>query len=160
MADLLKGDKELLRRLKALEEGKADRQILTQFGLLAVRFAKDEVPRKTGNLGRTIRVASVDPRRQQVRVVAGGSRSVGYAGWVEFGTRAHTIRPVRRKALAWGGARRLSGNLRKGARATNFATIVRHPGTRPHPYLVPGAKRALAEVDKAAAVIKTWNEAA
>lgn len=157
---LLTGDKDLLRRLKALEDGVADRRILTEFGQLAVQFAKDDVPRKTGNLGRTIRVASVDPRRQSVQVVAGGSRNVGYAGWVEFGTRAHTIRPRRRKVLAWGGARRLSGTLRSGARATNFATIVHHPGTRPKPYLVPGAKKALAQVDKSRAVIEAWNKAA
>jgi hypothetical protein len=37
---------------------------------------------------------------------------------------------------------------------------VHHPGTRAHPYLVPAAKRALREVDKAAAIIETWDRAA
>lgn len=154
------GAKELQRRLAALEKGTADNQILGQWAALGVRFAKDEVRRKTGNLGRTIRIDSVDARRQSARIIAGGSRNVGYAAYVEFGTGAHIIVPRRAKVLAWGGARRLSGNLRSGARPTSFARRVRHPGTRANPYLVPGAKKALAEVDKARAVIKTWNDAA
>ena len=160
MVDRLKGDEELHRRLEALRTHKADKKILGQWAALAVRFAKAEVPRKTGNLGRTIRIESVDPNRQQAKVSAGGSRDVGYAAYVEFGTRSHIIVPRRAKVLAWGGARRLSGNLRAGASATSFARRVNHPGTKPHPYLEPGAKKALREVGLADGVIATWNEAA
>lgn len=156
----LEGADSLNKRFEALRNGTADKRLLGQFGLLAVQFAKDMVPRKTGNLGRTIRVSNVDVARQSVSVVAGGQRNVGYAAMVEFGTRPHLIVPVRARVLAWGGPRRLSGNLRSGARATSFAKRVHHPGTRPKPYLVPAGEKALREVDKAAAIIQTWNNAA
>ena len=160
MTDIIDGDEALHKRLEALRNGSATNRILGEFGLLAVKFAKDMVPRKTGNLGRTIRVEGVDAARQSVTVKAGGSRNVGYAAHVEFGTRPHLIVPVRARVLAWGGARRLSGNLRSGASPTNFARRVNHPGTAPRPYLVPGSKKALAEVGLAEAVIETWNQAA
>ena len=160
MRDILEGDEDLNRRFNALRSGKAEKKILSQFGLLGVRFAKADVPRKTGNLGRTIRVGDIDVRRQSVSILAGGRRNVGYAAAVEFGSKSHIIVPKRAKVLAWGGARRLSGNLRAGAKPTSFARKVHHPGTSAKPYLVPGAKRALREVDKAAAVITTWNGAA
>lgn len=156
----VEGADALYRRFEALRQGKAERMILGQFGLLAVGYAKAKAPRKTGNLRRTIRVESVDEREQTVRVVAGGSREVGYAAMVEFGTRPHVIVPRRRKALAWGGARRLSGSLRKGASPTRFARRVRHPGTPARPYLVPGAEQALREVGLADAVVRAWDDAA
>lgn len=154
------GADDLQKRIAALRSGKANKLILGQFGLLGVRFARDKVHRRTGNLGRTIRVGDIDVAGQSVTIVAGGQRNVGYAAAEELGSRPHIIVPVRAKALAWGGPRRLSGSLRKGAKATNFAKRVRHPGTKPHPYLVPGAQQALAEVGKADAVIRVWNEAA
>ena len=160
MVDRLKGDEELQRRLTALRTGKADRKILGQWAALGVRFAKQKVRRKSGNLGRTIRIDSVDVARQRASIMAGGSRNVGYAAYVEFGTRSHIIVPRRAKVLAWGGSRRLSGNLRSGAGATVFARRVKHPGSKPYPYLEPGAKQALKEVPLARAVITTWNEAA
>lgn len=156
----LEGAPGLNARLEALRSGKATKTILGQFGLLAVRFAKAKVPRKTGNLGRTIRVGNVDVTRQSVSVLAGGERDVGYAAHVEFGTKSHPIVPVRARVLAWGGARRLSGNLRSGASATSFAMSVNHPGTQPKPYLVPGAQQALQDVGLADAVIDVWNSAA
>ena len=76
MTDVLTGDEELARRLRALATGKADQRILGEFGLLAVRFAKDLVRRKTGNLGRTIRVGNIDVAGQSVSVYAGGSNNV------------------------------------------------------------------------------------
>lgn len=160
MADGLQGADALMRRFEALRTGKAERKVLGQFGLLAVQRASERVPRRTGNLARTIRVAEVDEARQSVRVTAGGTRLVGYAADVEFGTRPHVIVPRTRKALAWGGARRLSGSLRRGSKATNFARRVNHPGTRARPYLRPGAEQALREVGLADVVISVWNEAA
>ena len=133
------------------------RMLLGQVALLVVREAKLIVPRKTGNLGRSIRVGTVSDRSAQV--YAGGVAGVGYARAVEFGTRAHEIVPVRRKALAWGGDRRLSGSLRTGAKPDHFARRVHHPGTRAKPYLVPGAKAALAKTG-ANLIVTAWNEAA
>lgn len=160
MTDGLQGYEDLSARFSALRDGTADRQVLGRFGLLAVQRAQERVPRRTGNLARTIRVAEVDVAEQRVRVVAGGTDAVGYAADVENGTRPHVIVPRRRRALAWGGARRLSGSLRRGASPTNFARRVNHPGTRPRPYLRPGAEQALREVGLGDAVIAVWNEAA
>lgn len=160
MDDGLQGADDLDARFAALASGKADRLVLGRFGLLAVQRAMDRVPRRTGNLARTIRVAEVDEHAQRIRVTAGGTSQVGYAAAVEFGTRPHVIVPRTKKALAWGGARRLSGSLRSGASATNFARRVNHPGTRARPYLRPGAEAALKEVGLADAVIDVWNEAA
>ena len=156
----LQGADDLWNRLDDLRTGKAHRRVLGQFGLLVVQRAQEKVPRKTGNLARTIRVSEVDEVGQRIRVVAGGTTQVGYAADVEFGTRPHVIMPVRRKVLAWGGARRLSGSLRTGASPEFFAKRVNHPGTRPRPYLRPAASEALKEVGLADAVVSVWNEAA
>lgn len=160
VTEALGGSDDLMRRFEALRTGRAGRLVLGSFGTLTVQYARQEVPQKTRNLHRSIRVDEVDVARQLVRVVAGGTRQVGYAAHVEFGTRAHVIVPRNRKALAWGGPRRLSGSLRSGARPTSFATRVNHPGTRPQPYLRPAAERALRDVGLADAVVQVWNAAA
>lgn len=158
--DGLEGAGDLDARLRGLADGTASRMVLGRFGLLAVQRAKERVPRKTGNLDRTIRVGDVDEQNQSVTILAGGTSNVGYARYVEEGTAPHIIRPKAKKALAWGGARRLSGSLRKGAKATSFAKVVNHPGTRARPYLKPGAEAALAEVGLANVVVNVWNRAA
>jgi hypothetical protein len=52
----VEGMDELQKRLDALGDTK---KMLGQLGLMAVAKAKQLVPRKTGNLGRTIRLGSV-----------------------------------------------------------------------------------------------------
>lgn len=130
--------------------------LLRDVALEGVREAKILVPRRTGNLGRTIRIGRI--QSDAVEVVAGGQRSVGYAAAVELGTGPHRIVPRRRKVLAWGGNRTLGGRLRKGAKATTFARRVNHPGTRARPYLVPGLKRALEKVG-IGRLVEAWNRA-
>lgn len=144
----------LNKRLDAITD---NRRLLGRIGLQAVAYAKELVPRRTGNLGRTIRLGTVS--ETQASIIAGGEGGVGYARDVELGTRPHTIVPRNRKALAWGGDRRLSGSLRSGAKATNFAKRVNHPGTKAKPYLRPGAERAVKEtgVD---VIVEAWNQAA
>ena len=156
------GTDSLMKRFAALSSDNPTKLILGQFGLLAVRYAKEEhrSHRKTGNLDRTIRVDEVNVKGRYVRVVAGGTNNVGYAVYLERGTRPHVIFPVRKKALAWGGPRRLSGSLRSGGRATNFAKRVNHPGTRAYPYMLPAARRALRDVGLKSQIIKVWNDAA
>lgn len=149
----LKGDKDLLARLKAIGDTK---MLLGQVGLAGVAEAKQLVPRRTGNLGRSIRLGPVTST--SVTITAGGSRTVGYAAAVEFGTNAHVIVPRRRKVLAWGGARTLGGRLRKGARATNFARRVNHPGTRARPYLLPGLRAGLGRL-AIDGIVAAWNKA-
>jgi len=145
----------LQRRFAAISD---NRRMLGQIGLLAVREAKLIVPHKTRNLERSIRLGTVTADSAQI--IAGGKGGVGYARHVEFGTREHVIVPRRRKVLAWGGDRRLSGSLRTGAKATHFARRVNHPGSRAKPYLVPGAKRAIEKAGLAQAIIAAWNGAA
>jgi hypothetical protein len=150
----LQGGPQLRRRLIAI--GEAPKDILRNVGLQAVREAKILVPRRTGNLGRTIRIGSLTADHVEVR--AGGTSQVGYAAAVEFGTRAHIIVPRRASVLAWGGERTLGGRLRKGARATRFARRVNHPGTRAKPFLIPGLEKALKLVGLADLVTR-WNRA-
>ena len=164
----LEGSADLQKKLIALQNGTANERILRLLGNEVVSRAKQNVPQKTRNLHRTIRVDEVDERTQTVRVVAGSTNGkVGYAQYVEFGTKPHVIVPKpgrkgrngRPAALAWGGARRLSGNLRSGSRPTNFAYRVNHPGTRPRPYLVPAAQETLRSVRLAPELVKVWNDA-
>lgn len=147
---------DLSPRLRALGSAEFRRALLKGLQMAAIREAKHLVPRKTGNLDRTIRAGALSDDR--ALILAGGIRDVGYAAYVEFGTGPHVIVPRKAKALAWGGDRRLSGSLRKGARATNFAMRVNHPGSRAKPYLVPGAVSAMRKVG-VGPIVKAWNDA-
>jgi len=133
--------------------GSGSSALMRQYGLQTVREAKLLVHRKTGNLGRSIRLASASPT--QAIVEAGAN----YAAFVEYGTRPHTITPKVARVLAWGGPRRLSGALRTGAKPTNFAMVVHHPGSRPYPFLIPGAKIAVQKSD-GEIIVRAWNDAA
>lgn len=149
------GFAELQRRFEAVSSQAMFKAALEDMGNAAVREAKVlEMPhRKTGNLGRSIRVAEVTLSSVTIEATA------GYARFVELGTRAHIIRPKNGKVLAWGGPRRLSGSLRSGGKPTHFATIVHHPGTKPSPFLLPGAERAYAGIGPKA-IVAAWNRAA
>lgn len=155
MAEVITGLGALQARIKAVEKGPGIGG-MRRLGLSTVREAKLlEAPhRKTGNLGRTIHIASVG--ETSVTVIA----SAAYAAFLELGTRPHEITPKAAKALAWGGPRRLSGSLRSGAKPTHFAKRVHHPGTKPYPYLIPGAKRAVKGAGLRDVVIERWNNAA
>jgi len=149
----LAGASQLDARLRALQ---STRGLTHRLGLGTVREAKLLVPRRTGNLGRSIHIQSESDT--QVVVVA----SAEYAGFVERGTRPHIIRPVRARALAFAASpagRRLSGRVRRGA-AVVFAMLVHHPGTKPEPFLRPGAQKAASGSNLAAVVIEEWNAAA
>jgi hypothetical protein len=154
MTEDIEGMGDLNKRMDALGD---HRKMLEMVALKAVAYAKETVPRKTGNLGRTIRVGQVTST--DATILAGGQFGVGYAQVVEFGSRPHVIRPRNRKVLAWGGNRRLSGNLRSGAGATSFAMVVNHPGTQPKPFLRPAAERAVRE-SGIEGIIRVWNDAA
>lgn len=58
-----------------------------------------------------------------------------YAGFVEFGTRPHEIRPVTKKVLA----NRKTGQI--------FGKLVHHPGTRPNPFMERIIDSAKPEID-------------
>ena len=110
---------DLSPRLKALGSAEMRRNLLKGLQMAAVMEAKRLVPRKTGNLDRSIRRGPINDDR--ALILAGGVGEVGYAAHVEFGTKGgQMLRPVKKKALAWGGNRRLSGTQRSGAKAEFF----------------------------------------
>lgn len=122
--------------------------------LSTVAEAQRRVPRKTGNLQRNIVPGAVSADHAVVEA------RTNYAAPVEFGQKPHVIVPKNRKALAWGGDRRLSGRLRTGSEPTHFAKRVHHPGAKPKPYLVPGAEAALKKAGILAGIVTRWNRAA
>ena len=151
----VQGASQLQARLHAM--GNATPKMMNHIGSLIVGQAKLNAKphRKTSNLEHSIHVASYSATRAVV--IAG----VRYAPFLEFGTRPHVITPNAARVLAWGGARRLSGALRKGAKADHFAMIVHPPGSKPYPFLLPAAvtivKKAGISVEP---IIKAWNGAA
>ena len=152
------GIKQLRARLDAVGSNKGALRIVAHVGVAEAKRLYVAQSRKTGNLGRTIRVGTVTDTSAQV--LAGGTAQVGYALYVERGTRAHVIRARNAKVLAWGGSRTLGGRSRKGSGATHFAKYVRHPGSRAKPYLVPGVRAALKKAGLKKAIINAWDKAA
>ena len=76
--------------------------LLKQLALSVVAEQKRLVPRRTGNLGRSIHIASITENTAQVIA------SANYAAYTEFGTKAHEIVPIHassastsRKAASW-----------------------------------------------------------
>ncbi len=146
----LKGYEETVARFRAM--GSVDTGLARQFGAAMVREQKLLVHRKTGTTARTIHISNVTERSVTTQAAAA-------AVYLERGTRPHVIRPRVAKVLAWGGPRRLTGALRKGAKATNFAKLVHHPGSKAYPFMLPGALKALAQVGFGRAAIDAWNRA-
>jgi hypothetical protein len=149
----------LTPRLRAIQNPKTMEGVLYRVAKLARNEARERVPKKTHNLQRTIRIGDVNAHR--ALLLAGGQREVGYAKFVEFGTKGgQMIRPVNKKALAWGGARRLSGTLRSGAKAEFFSMGHKRGATRAKPYLVPGAIAAMRTAGILKGIVKAWDDAA
>ncbi|AQT78325.1 hypothetical protein B1R94_02345 [Mycolicibacterium litorale] len=95
--------------------------------------ARQDVPVKTGNLGRSIREGEI--RFVGPAVVQGSVEATApYAAAVHEGSRAHVIRPRTAKAL----------RFEIGGR-TVFAKMVRHPGVKARPFLRNAALRVIAQ---------------
>jgi len=159
----LEGYEALVARIDAVDSARTRVAIVRRWQLRTVRESKLLVPRKTGNLGRTIHAGKADE--------FGGTvvASADYARYVEEGTRGGTIieprpgrvgRNGRPAALAWGGARRLSGTLRSGSAPTSFARRVVRGATRAQPFLRPGAEIALGQENLTEEFVLAWNQAA
>ena len=93
---VIQGSDKLIARLRAVADTE---HMMREVALESVASAKNLVPRKTGNLARTIRVQRVT--KDYLEIAAGGRRDVGYAAAVEFGSKAHTIVPRKAKALSF-----------------------------------------------------------
>ncbi|QDF17554.1 tail assembly chaperone [Gordonia phage Yago84] len=95
--------------------------------------ARQRVPVRTGNLGRSILedpVTMAGPFRAEGGVTA----HAHYAAAVELGSRPHLIRARNAEVL----------RFNVGGR-TIFATEVHHPGTRPRPFLRNSADQVIAD---------------
>jgi len=140
----------LQRRLKAIGELQPAMRAVQ---LSTIHEAQARVHRKTGHLQRSIVPGPVSDTHAVIEA------RTPYAAALEEGAKPHIIKPKNRKVLAWGGGRRLTGTLRKGEKADHFATLVHHPGNKPFPYLVPGAKAALEKAGILAEIVTRWNKA-
>lgn len=154
----VKGTRSLIRRLDAVAKA-VDRDSLHQWQLETVKRAKENhrPNKKTGTTTRSIQMGRLG--RDEAAVEAGGA-----GVFLEFGTKPHTIVPRYGRVLAWAPDarnRRLSGAPRKGTKRGDlvFARRVNHPGTKPYPFMVPAADRAVEEVFGVDLVVKPWNEA-
>ena len=146
----------LIKRLEAIGE---PYPVLRAAQIKTVSEAQKLVHRKTGFLQRNIRPGQITALHATVeaRTPYAASLELGSGLWGPNHKR-FDIRPRNAKVLAWGGPRRLTGRLRKGGKPTNFAMLVHHPGNKPYPYLVPGAKKAVADLRDV--IVKLWNSAA
>lgn len=153
MSAEIRGLPQLRSRFEAIKPGP---QFLRTLALSAVREQKLEAPRRTGNLGRSIRLGRVSAT--EAETIAGAN----YAIYVHEGTRPHEIRPRNKKALAFpanSGSATLGGRVRSGGKV-RFAKRVRHPGTKPNPFMLRGAVKAIEGTGFAKFVIDRWNSAA
>jgi hypothetical protein len=139
----------LMRRLKAIGEPEP---LLRALQLSTIHEAQALVHRKTGTLQRRIIPGAISSGYAIVKA------DTPYAAPLEFGSKPHVIRPKNAKVLAWGGSRRLSARLRSGSKPDHFAAFVHHPGSKPYPYLIPGAKKATAGMKDV--IVAQWNSAA
>ena len=106
-------------------------------GLLVERLAEIAyfeafygAPWKSGNLARSI-VKEVEDDHAVIRVLA------RYGIYVVAGTAPHVIRPAGASCLAF---RAKSGDM-------VFTRLVRHPGTKPNPFLEEAAEKTRGQVD-------------
>lgn len=90
--------------------------ILERIAYRLMHELKKVAPSKTANLRRSIKVF---PYGDGLRITM-----THYGKYVEFGTPPHIIKPSKKKALKF-----------KTGGDTVFAKKVRHPGTRPNPFV-------------------------
>jgi hypothetical protein len=141
----VKGLAQLLSRFSAIQP---NAQFMRTLALSAVREQKLEAPRRTGNLGRTIRIGRVSA--SEAETIAGAS----YAIYVHEGTKPHMIPKAGNtsaKTLRWKTG--TGGKVR-------FAKRVRHPGTKANPFMLRGARKAIENTGFAKFIIGRWNSAA
>jgi HK97 gp10 family phage protein len=163
--EIVIGEAALQRRLDAIANAKTPEAMLRNLAALVVQNAKVFVPRKTGNLARSIKELSVTATSAQVIANA------NYAGYVEGGTRPHVIEAGAKGILAWpasSAGRRLSGTARKAMYGKGAAKLggwayamrVNHPGTKPHPFMMPAARKSIQQAHLEDKIVAAWNDAA
>ncbi len=96
--------------------------ILARIALQLRAELKKAAPKRDGRLADSI---DVIPTAKGLRIIM-----VDYGRYVEFGTPPHVIKPKNKKALAFKG----EGN-QKGKKGMVIVKSVKHPGTRPNPFI-------------------------
>lgn len=102
-------------RVVATRLEKAVKRLVRSSGDYAEQQMRKRAPKRTGRLRKSIR-KRVNLATLEVEV----GPTVPYAVYVEYGTRPHTITPVRAEALRF-----------QVGTTVVFAKLVRHPGTKP-----------------------------
>jgi len=102
--------------------------VASQAVLAKYTLKNDPVPYRTGFLLQSFRFATG-------RLWARWFPTVKYAVYVHEGTRPHEIFPKFKRALYWEGAE-------------HPVKRVRHPGTKPNPFMIKIAKKATPEINK------------
>jgi len=118
--------------------GSLRQELIERLADIAWNRAFYSAPWRTGKLAGSI-VKEVGDREAWIKALA------PYAVFVEKGTAPHLIRPVRASVLAF----EVGGEM-------VFTGLVRHPGTRPNPFLHRAVDEARAKVDEIFADL--WQE--
>jgi HK97 gp10 family phage protein len=151
----VQGMPQLKRRMRAI--GRTDVH-LRELQLRLIAEAKRNVPRKTGNLGRSIVAGPVSKDSATVEVRANYARFVEEGTGI-YGPKKRRITPRTAQALHWkGGATRLSGRSRVSGGKGIFAKSVR--GRKATPFLGPAAKKVSKDTGIVAEIVQSWNKAA
>ena len=116
---------------------KAVQRVLEKAADYAEEEMRRRAPVRTGKLRRSIR-----KKVNLQALTAEVGPTVEYAVYVEYGTRPHIIRPVRAQALRFEVAGRVV-----------FAKLVRHPGTKPRPFVRETAEAVRRQISR------FWREA-
>jgi hypothetical protein len=141
----------LIKRLNAIGE---PQPVLRAAQIKTIDEAQKLVHRKTGHLQHSIVPGAITASHARVEA------RTPYAASLELGARPHRIPKIgnAKRPMPLNGARRLSGRLRTGAKPTMFAMHVNHPGNKPYPYLIPGARKAVEGIRDV--IVSLWNSAA
>lgn len=142
---MLKGHKEIAKKLRKLS-GKAGKSVARKSISAGARVIRDEakrnVPVKTGNLKKSIKVKTRAFRNRMgfhAYVFVDTGRKARFDGWyahfIEFGTQPHEINPKTKKGLKIGG---------------QVVNTVQHPGSAAHPFMRPALDT---KTDKAIEVV-------
>ena len=105
--------------------------------------ARSGVPTRLGNLAGSMRMRASARNGRVAATITVGSKRAFYAHMVEFGTKAHEIRPKGKKSLFFAGLAR---------------EIVHHPGAKAKPFLRPALDAAASENSEAFQAVKDYLE--
>ena len=139
----IQGSEILIKALKTLQE-KAEKEIgfkaLAAGGRELIKIAREKAPKNTGKLRRSFGTKQNKKRINEITMSVGikrGKQYAYYAHMIEFGTRAHTVKAVNKKALA-----NTSGAGIQGV----FGKEVNIPAIPAKPFLGPALEQGATQI--------------